>query len=218
MGIEQRKIREKEIRREGIIDAAEEIFLSSGFSNTTMEQIAEKAELGKGTLYLHFKSKEELLLAVYLKNLEQVERIFLEAMEQQETGIDKIRVLSRMTIEAMGSFRKYAVLNRYIVAFATEFDRESPILSELLKKRDEMFESIVEAIKLGIDDGTIKSDVPPATTALLLLMMLKGVAWTAVSREELIRQHYGVEAVDIVESAMGLIEDSLLYSHDNKMS
>ena len=210
MGIEERRIREKENRREGIVDAAEEIFLSMGFNDTTMDQIAEKAELGKGTLYLYFKSKDELLLAVYLKNLEQVERIFLEAMAQQETGIDKIRVLSKMTIEAMGSFRKYAVLNRYIVAFATEFDRESLILKELLKKRDEMFESIVDAINLGIDDGTIRNDVSPATTALLLLMTLKGVAWTAISREELIRQHYKVEAVDIVESAMGLIEDSLL--------
>lgn len=210
MGIEQRKIREKETRRDNIVNAAEEIFLSSGFNNSTIDQIAEKSEIGKGTLYLHFKSKEELLLAVYLKNLEQVERIFLEAMNRQETGIDKIRVLSRMTLEAMGSFRKYAVLNRYIVAFATEFDKESLILKELLKKRDEMFESIVQAIKLGIDDGTIKKDVPPATTALLLLMTLKGVAWTAVSREELISQHYGVDAVDIVESAMGLIEDSLM--------
>ena len=59
MGIAERKEREKLQRRKDIIDAAEKVFFYRGFESATMDEIAEKVELSKGTLYLYFKSKEE---------------------------------------------------------------------------------------------------------------------------------------------------------------
>ncbi|MFX1452616.1 MAG: TetR/AcrR family transcriptional regulator, partial [Promethearchaeota archaeon] len=53
-----RREREKEQRREDIIDAAEKLFLTQGFENTTMKQIANEAEYSKGTLYNYYKSKD----------------------------------------------------------------------------------------------------------------------------------------------------------------
>ena len=64
MGIAERKEREKQQRREEIVQAAEEVFFSKGFEKSTMDDVAEKAELSKGTLYLYFKSKEELLIGI----------------------------------------------------------------------------------------------------------------------------------------------------------
>ena len=60
MGIAERKEREKEHRRNTILDAAEEVFFSKGINLATMDEVAERAELSKGTLYLYFKNKEEL--------------------------------------------------------------------------------------------------------------------------------------------------------------
>ncbi len=67
MGITERKEREKQRRKEDIINSAEGVFFSKGFESATMDDIAEKVELSKGTLYLYFKSKEDLHLAVALK-------------------------------------------------------------------------------------------------------------------------------------------------------
>jgi TetR/AcrR family transcriptional regulator len=50
MGITERKEREKEQRRNAIIDAAEKIFFTKGMDNSTMDDVAEEAELSKGTL------------------------------------------------------------------------------------------------------------------------------------------------------------------------
>ena len=58
MGITERKEREKLQRREDILNAAERVFFSKGHKNSTMDDVAEEAELSKGTLYLYFKSKE----------------------------------------------------------------------------------------------------------------------------------------------------------------
>ena len=78
MGISERKEREREQRRNDIIDAAESIFFFQGVANSTMEDIAEKAELSKGTLYLYFKSKEDIQFAIFRRGAE----ILLEFMEK----------------------------------------------------------------------------------------------------------------------------------------
>ena len=67
MGIAERKERERQKRWEDIVAAAEKVFFSKGFVRSTMEEIAEAAELSKGTLYLYFKSKEDLHMVVARK-------------------------------------------------------------------------------------------------------------------------------------------------------
>ena len=67
MGIQERKQRERERRRQQIIVAAKRVFSERGFSKTTMEDIAREAELSPGTLYLYFKNKDELYASLSLR-------------------------------------------------------------------------------------------------------------------------------------------------------
>ena len=60
MGIQERKQRERERRRQQIIVAAKRVFSEKGFSKSTMEDIAREAELSPGTLYLYFKNKDKV--------------------------------------------------------------------------------------------------------------------------------------------------------------
>ncbi len=80
MSIRDRKEREKEMRRRQIQDAAKELFIHKGFHSTTMEEIAQKAELSPGTLYLYFKNKGELYFSLNLLTLQclfdQVEKVY----------------------------------------------------------------------------------------------------------------------------------------------
>jgi AcrR family transcriptional regulator len=59
-----RKEREKIARQQDILKAARELFLSKGYHNTTLEEIARHAEFGKGTIYNYFTSKEELFYGI----------------------------------------------------------------------------------------------------------------------------------------------------------
>ena len=59
-----RKERERKARKELIIDVTEKIIEERGFENITMDEIAEKAEMGKGSLYLYFKNKNSIFLAI----------------------------------------------------------------------------------------------------------------------------------------------------------
>lgn len=59
-----RKEREKRARQQDILKAARELFTAKGFRDTTLEEIAQKAEFGKGTLYNYFSSKDEIFHAI----------------------------------------------------------------------------------------------------------------------------------------------------------
>ena len=100
MGIEERKEREKQMRRRQIIDAAEKVFAAKGFSGATIENIAEEAELSPATLYLYFKNKDELYASLNLKFL----KVFIERIEdiRSQTELDpeeKVKALEKVLYE-----------------------------------------------------------------------------------------------------------------------
>ena len=85
MGIQERKRREKERRRQQIMVAARKVFLNKGIGKATMEDIAREAEISPGTIYLYFKSKDELCTSLFFAVLRYLE-IRLEHMKADTCG------------------------------------------------------------------------------------------------------------------------------------
>jgi len=77
VSIAERKEREKELRREQIIEAAKQVFYKKGFSASTIEEIASAAQLSPGTLYLYFKNKDDLYVSIMLN----ISKAFLDKLE-----------------------------------------------------------------------------------------------------------------------------------------
>jgi AcrR family transcriptional regulator len=95
MGIQERKRREREQRRQQIMNAARKVFSINGFMKTTMEDIAREAELSPGTLYLYFKNKDELyasLSVVVLEHLyEKLKRVYIKEAQNPQMRIDDLK-------------------------------------------------------------------------------------------------------------------------------
>lgn len=72
MSTADRRAREKAQRRQEILDAARQEFLERGVHRPTVDDIAGRAEVSKGTIYLYFKSKEEILAHLLLEGLNQL--------------------------------------------------------------------------------------------------------------------------------------------------
>jgi AcrR family transcriptional regulator len=83
MGTKKRKEREREARKNDILEAAKTVFFERGFQAATMDQIAEAAELSKGSLYLYFPSKEELYVSILVEGME----ILCDRFENAVKGI-----------------------------------------------------------------------------------------------------------------------------------
>ena len=70
MSTAERRAREKARRRRDILDAARQEFFERGFHRPTVDDVAARAEISKGTIYLYFKSKEEILAHLLLEGLD----------------------------------------------------------------------------------------------------------------------------------------------------
>jgi AcrR family transcriptional regulator len=89
MGIEERKEREKKMRRRQIMDAAKMVFASKGFGGATMENIAEKAEFSPATLYLYFKNKDALFASLNLRMLQDLIARMDDVRDQKNLSPEK---------------------------------------------------------------------------------------------------------------------------------
>lgn len=78
MGIAHRKVRERRARREAIRAAAVRVFAERGFAGATMEDIARRAEVSVGAIYLHYRSKEDLYVSLLFESMAR----FSEAIER----------------------------------------------------------------------------------------------------------------------------------------
>ena len=175
MGIAERKEREKQQRREEIIGAAEEVFFKRGFDEATMDDIAEKAELSKGTLYLYFKSKEDLHTEVAHKATAMLSEAMSGIGKMQGNAIEKLVSMGRATIQFSQRFPNHMKSIIFLEGFelqqvsfsATEFRdviyKESPVVM------------VVKIIEQGVREKVIRSDIPPPVIAHTLWMQMISV-------------------------------------------
>ncbi|MCB0749729.1 MAG: TetR/AcrR family transcriptional regulator, partial [Ignavibacteriae bacterium] len=107
MGTSERKEREKLQRRQEIIDSAEKVFFSKGFANSTMDDIASEAELSKGTLYLYFKSKEELFSVFVNRGITKLYELFIEFSSKEQNGLLKTKAIGDAYIKFYFEYPNY---------------------------------------------------------------------------------------------------------------
>ena len=86
----EEKIAMEEDKRQLIMDAAIDLFIEKGFSHTSISHITQKADIGKGTLYLYFSSKEELLWEVFSYCLQRNIAACKEGVEKKKTAMGNL--------------------------------------------------------------------------------------------------------------------------------
>jgi AcrR family transcriptional regulator len=91
--IHARKERERAAREELILDHAQRMLLQDGFQNLNLDSLAEAVEYSKGTLYLHFKTKEDIALAVVTRAQKERADFFERALQFQGRSREKARAI-----------------------------------------------------------------------------------------------------------------------------
>ena len=86
--------REKEYRRDSILDAAKQVFFKVGYAKATMDSIAEFAEITKPTVYQYFKSKDELFFSLMLPIIDAIQERLMEI--KTEVSQNKITTIEQL--------------------------------------------------------------------------------------------------------------------------
>jgi TetR/AcrR family transcriptional regulator len=173
MGITERKIREKEQRKKEILDTAERLFFSRGYDDVSMDQIAHDVELNKATLYLYFENKEALFAAIVLRGIGILQEKYRECMDAQVAGVVKVAMMGEAYYRFSQEQPEYL---RLIHFYGSErFSKENPYTSEIGKGYGACRAILQDAIRAGIDDGTIRDDLDPFLMSMFLMISFMGI-------------------------------------------
>lgn len=209
MGVAERKEREKIQRRKSIIDAAEKIFFKEGIENASMDQVAQEAELSKGTLYLYFKSKEELYSAIILRGFIILKKKLKEAALPLESGFQNVKKISEAYIDFSYDYEGYfnAILYYQNDLFSSK-DRE-PSQVQSLEGGNAVISVLINAIQKGKKDGSIYPYINEVETAFVLWSQITGLLQVIQRKMSIITFHYKIRQNDLFLCYFELLERSL---------
>ncbi|WP_319525381.1 TetR/AcrR family transcriptional regulator [uncultured Desulfosarcina sp.] len=183
MGIQERKERERERRRQQIMVAAKRVFTEKGFGKATMEDIAKEAELSPGTLYLYFKNKDELYASLSLRILQYL-TIRLEHVNAEP--LEDARQLLTALKEAMFDvyeFDPLILINMFHMQSSETLRNLSP---ELLKEIEILSRNSLQVMagifEAGIQRKMFVNKHPTAVADILWSLFSGIVLWETSKR------------------------------------
>jgi AcrR family transcriptional regulator len=178
MGIQERKEREKERRRQQIMVAAKRVFVEKGFAGATMEDIAREAELSAGTLYLYFKNKNELYASLTLRVLQYL-NIRLEHLKN-DTESDLRSKISNIknALFDVYEFDPLILRNLFHLQSSEVLKNLSPELIEDIKiiGRNAL-EKLAGIFQRGIQEGICSYHQPTAIADVVWALFSGVVLW-----------------------------------------
>ncbi|PKN08984.1 MAG: hypothetical protein CVU70_03725 [Deltaproteobacteria bacterium HGW-Deltaproteobacteria-5] len=156
---EERRKKEKENRKNSILKAARKLFFERGFKSVTVDLIAAKAEVSKGSIYLYFDSKEEIYTQILISaNIERHKEI--ENFARQEgTASELLLKYARVYVDF---FLENNELFRILMTFmlhAENMNLTEEQNTQLIHTTNENIRTISEILQKGVDTGEFSNGI-----------------------------------------------------------
>lgn len=213
MTIADRRERDKQLRRDSIIDAAERFFFTKRFPFTTIDEIAEAAELSKGTIYIYFKNKEEIYVAIVRRGMHFLIELFREAIAKSPTGKDKVQAIGQalLTFYERHPHHFKALFYQHDGPSCPipDMDRGGPLIKALIRDSEELHALCAEAIRSGIADGSIPPDIDPVKATVVFVSMILGLVRMVAVEEKFLLKRFNLSGEDLIKAAFEMLDRPL---------
>src|SRR5215472_10159070 len=141
-------------KHQRILDAAIEVIAEHGFFHSRVSEIADRAGVADGTIYLYFKNKDELLMAAIDSAFHKFIQRARTAVEQIPDPREKLRRMAFLHLEGLGSNRNLAIV------FQTELRHSLKFLGQFSHNlMVEYFDLIKGVVREGQEAGLFRSDI-----------------------------------------------------------
>jgi TetR/AcrR family transcriptional regulator len=216
MGILERKEREKEHRREEILDAAQHVFFEKGLYAATMDEIAEKAELSKGTLYLYYKSKEDLYLAVMMRGMEILRDKFTKVAMSGESAANMLVALGDAYVSYFSDHREYFRMIHFMQT--PQFHK---LVTDDMKKscstlNRHVWDLVNGILQRCIDDGVLRKDLNPVEVGVILWSSATALLLRIDSEYPIWKETFHIDLTQTLKLSNSLLFDSICTADGRK--
>ena len=156
--------------KEKIIQAAIESFAQTGYDRTKMEDIAKRLGLSKGTIYLYFKSKEDLFLAICEYNMQQGDKedagLFVK---KENVATDAEQIYDNIRRREQGN-------DRVMLEMVAESARNPKLKKAMHELHVKVHEHVMEGVRSKIQDGFLRQNADAESLAIALVALYDGLA------------------------------------------
>ncbi len=161
-----RIVKDPEERRRELIDAAERLFITEGYVQTTIGDIVNEVKVSQGTFYYYFDSKEDVLVAVLEKEIMSMESDFCQIAIRDD--LDEAMKLNSM----FNRFISIATSGKKLMGYVHE-GMNATLHKKLMKVRPfaRIAPVMAEVISKGIDKSRFDVEYPLETSYLLLMLI-----------------------------------------------
>ncbi|EGJ42172.1 TetR/AcrR family transcriptional regulator [Streptococcus sanguinis] len=152
--------------REKILNTATQLFIQKGSEKTSMQDIAQTAGISKGAIYHHFKSKDEIVLAVIRSRQELMEEEMKQWFKATEnlTGREQLQAILKSNLESQTA--------RAIDGIVDEYEQDAGFILTMMRDNLRIGAPLVsDIIKKGMADGSIQTQYPDQTAEVFLLLV-----------------------------------------------
>jgi len=204
MGVTERKQREKAYRETSILEAAKKVFLAKGLIAATIDDIAAEAELGKGTLYRHYRSKEDIMLAISEQATQELYVLYTKAATENGTGLEKV-------LSMMRGYYSFVIDNPAYFGFIAFFESPLPttnagVVYETTNATYELFQTVLQQ---GITDGSMRTDLKADLMANTLWASSYGMMQFIVSKGVHLAEQRHIDSNQLFETFLATLEGGL---------
>ena len=206
----QRRVEEKQARRDAIVDAAERAFTARGIDAATMGDVAAAARLSRALLYTYFDDKDDLLMAVAHRGQSELLTRFEAAAAGDAPGRARLGGIGAAFV---GIARElplhFEALMRYE---AREVDPEQTESEEraVMNQARRVIDLMAGVVTDGVADGSIRADIgDPHATALTIWGVVYGAIQLGTFKGKMLTEQFGVAPDALVDRAFDLIDRSL---------
>ncbi len=157
-----RNIKEADERKKEILDIAEELFVKKGYDNTSTSDILERAGIARGTLYYHFKSKEEILDALIGRNVQTILAAVKAAVKSQKSAMMKLTAF-------IGALKTDSPIGREITEYAHR--PQNALMHQKIHSSTlaALMPIAAEVVRSGIAEGCFSTDFPEEAAEMLMI-------------------------------------------------
>ncbi len=174
MGIAERKARERRARRQQILDVARTLLFEKGLRAASINQIAKAAELGVGTIYFYYRSKEEIFAELQQEGLDLLHARIDQAQQTTADPSEKLRRAAAAMLSFARENRDYFdVINCFLTAPQVLF--EASLKGQIDRHGTRIIELICELVLTGQRLGSFDAQIDARLFAILFVASVHGL-------------------------------------------
>lgn len=175
MGLADRRKREKEQRRNAILNASRKLFFEKGFRHVTVENIARKAELSKGSVYLYFSSKEEIYTQILLSDIDKFNKKSSQIFQNGKSAAELVMDFACIYVDFFLNDRELFRIMMTFMLHTEELNLTEDVNQHIIEVTNNTAQVIETILQQGIDRGEFPRDINLRQSRNALWGLLNGI-------------------------------------------